>query len=116
MDGVAAVASPLVAIVGPTGAGKTTLVNLLLRFYEVDGGRITLDGVNIADMTREGLRSKAGMVLQDAWVFGGTIAENIAYGKSGATREEIVRAAKAKGYSVSGNEFLLGGVRFRLAA
>jgi ATP-binding cassette subfamily B multidrug efflux pump len=84
-----------VAIVGPTGAGKTTLVNLLLRFYEVDGGRITLDGVNIADMTREGLRSKAGMVLQDAWVFGGTIAENIAYGKSGATREEIVRAAKA---------------------
>jgi ATP-binding cassette subfamily B multidrug efflux pump len=84
-----------VAIVGPTGAGKTTLVNLLMRFYEVDGGRITLDGVNIADMTREGLRSTMGMVLQDAWLFGGTIADNIAYGKLGATREEIVRAAKA---------------------
>jgi ATP-binding cassette subfamily B protein len=84
-----------VAIVGPTGAGKTTLVNLLMRFYEVDGGRITLDGVNVADMTRESLRSKTGMVLQDAWVYGGTIAENIAYGKLGATREEIVRAAKA---------------------
>jgi ATP-binding cassette subfamily B multidrug efflux pump len=84
-----------VAIVGPTGAGKTTLVNLLMRFYEVDGGRITLDGVNIADMTRESLRSKIGMVLQDAWVFGGTIAENIAYGRLGASREEIVRAAKA---------------------
>jgi ATP-binding cassette subfamily B protein len=84
-----------VAIVGPTGAGKTTLVNLLMRFYEVDGGRITLDGVDIADMTRASLRSKTGMVLQDAWVFGGTIAENIAYGKLGATREEIIRAAKA---------------------
>ena len=84
-----------VAIVGPTGAGKTTLVNLLMRFYEVDGGRITLDGVNIADMTRESLRAKTGMVLQDAWVFGGTIAENIAFGKLGATREEIVRAARA---------------------
>jgi ATP-binding cassette subfamily B protein len=84
-----------VAIVGPTGAGKTTLVNLLMRFYEVDGGRITLDGANIADMTRESLRAKTGMVLQDAWVFGGTIAENIAYGKQGAAREEIVRAAKA---------------------
>jgi len=84
-----------VAIVGPTGAGKTTLVNLLMRFYEVDGGRIALDGVNIADMTRGSLRSKTGMVLQDAWVFGGTIAGNIAYGKLGATREEIIRAAKA---------------------
>jgi ATP-binding cassette subfamily B multidrug efflux pump len=84
-----------VAIVGPTGAGKTTLVNLLMRFYEVDGGRITLDGVNIADMTRESLRSKTGMVLQDAWVFGGTIAENIGFGRLGATQEEIVRAAKA---------------------
>ena len=84
-----------VAIVGPTGAGKTTLVNLLMRFYEVGGGRITLDGVNIADMTRESLRSKTGMVLQDAWVFGGTIADNIAYGKLGATQEEIVRAAQA---------------------
>jgi ATP-binding cassette subfamily B protein len=84
-----------VAIVGPTGAGKTTLVNLLMRFYEVDGGRITLDDVNIADMTRESLRSKTGMVLQDAWVRGGTIAENIAYGRLGATREEIVAAGKA---------------------
>jgi ATP-binding cassette subfamily B multidrug efflux pump len=84
-----------VAIVGPTGAGKTTLVNLLMRFYEVNGGRIALDGVNIADMTRESLRAKTGMVLQDAWVFTGTIAENIAYGRRDATREEIVRAAKA---------------------
>jgi ATP-binding cassette subfamily B multidrug efflux pump len=84
-----------VAIVGPTGAGKTTLVNLLMRFYEVNGGRITVDGINIADMTREGLRAKTGMVLQDAWLFGGTIAENIAYGSLGAPREAIVAAAKA---------------------
>lgn len=84
-----------VAIVGPTGAGKTTLVNLLMRFYEVTGGRITVDGVNIADMTREGLRAKTGMVLQDAWVFGDTIRENIAYGALGASDEAIVRAAKA---------------------
>jgi ATP-binding cassette, subfamily B, multidrug efflux pump len=84
-----------VAIVGPTGAGKTTLVNLLMRFYEVTGGRITVDGVNIADMTREGLRAKTGMVLQDAWLFGGTIAENIAYGSMGATQERIVDAARA---------------------
>ncbi len=84
-----------VAIVGPTGAGKTTLVNLLMRFYEVDSGRITLDGVNIADMTREELRSQTGMVLQDAWLFGGTIAENIAYGADNPTRDDIVAAAKA---------------------
>jgi ATP-binding cassette subfamily B protein len=84
-----------VAIVGPTGAGKTTLVNLLMRFYEITGGRITLDGVDIASMTREDLRSKTGMVLQDAWLFGGTIAENIAYGCADATREEIVAAARA---------------------
>nr|WP_199749190.1 ABC transporter ATP-binding protein [Amycolatopsis sp. WAC 01376] len=84
-----------VAIVGPTGAGKTTLVNLLMRFYELDGGRITLDGVDIAGMDREDLRAKTGMVLQDAWLFGGTIAENIAYGSAGATQEEIVAAAKA---------------------
>ena len=84
-----------VAIVGPTGAGKTTLVNLLMRFYEVDGGAITLDGVNIADMSREELRSLTGMVLQDAWLFGGTIADNIAYGADSPTREEIVAAAKA---------------------
>ena len=84
-----------VAIVGPTGAGKTTLVNLLMRFYEVDDGAITLDGVNIADMSRAGLRSLTGMVLQDAWLFGGTIAENIAYGADSPTREQIVAAARA---------------------
>ncbi len=84
-----------VAIVGPTGAGKTTLVNLLMRFYEIDDGTITLDGVNIADMTREELRSLTGMVLQDAWLFGGTIAENIGYGADNPTREQIVEAAKA---------------------
>ncbi|WP_307821983.1 ABC transporter ATP-binding protein [Streptomyces coffeae] len=84
-----------VAIVGPTGAGKTTLVNLLMRFYEVSGGRITLDGVDIAAMSREELRSHIGMVLQDTWLFGGTIADNIAYGAQGASFERIVEAAKA---------------------
>ncbi|MBF6053875.1 ABC transporter ATP-binding protein [Streptomyces eurocidicus] len=84
-----------VAIVGPTGAGKTTLVNLLMRFYEVNGGRITLDGVDVARMSREELRSHIGMVLQDTWLFGGTIAENIAYGAEGAPMEKIVAAAKA---------------------
>ncbi|KNB51957.1 ABC transporter ATP-binding protein [Streptomyces caatingaensis] len=84
-----------VAIVGPTGAGKTTLVNLLMRFYEVGGGRITLDGVDIASLSREELRSHMGMVLQDTWLFGGTIAENIAYGAEGASMERIVAAAKA---------------------
>ncbi|MEU1908213.1 ABC transporter ATP-binding protein [Streptomyces hygroscopicus] len=84
-----------VAIVGPTGAGKTTLVNLLMRFYEVSGGRITLDGVDIAEMSREELRSHIGMVLQDTWLFGGTIAENIAYGARGASFEQIVEAARA---------------------
>jgi ATP-binding cassette, subfamily B, multidrug efflux pump len=84
-----------VAIVGPTGAGKTTLVNLLMRFYEVDSGRILLDGVNIAGMSREELRSLTGMVLQDAWLFEGTIEENIAYGTTGATHEQVVEAAKA---------------------
>lgn len=84
-----------VAIVGPTGAGKTTMVNLLMRFYEVSGGRITLDGVDIAAMSREDLRSGIGMVLQDTWLFGGTIADNIAYGSTGATREQVVEAAKA---------------------
>jgi ATP-binding cassette, subfamily B, multidrug efflux pump len=84
-----------VAIVGPTGAGKTTLVNLLMRFYEINDGAITLDGVNIAEMTRSRLRSMTGMVLQDAWLFGGTIAENIAYGSESATREQIIAAAKA---------------------
>ncbi|MER5930715.1 ABC transporter ATP-binding protein [Streptomyces sp. NPDC002054] len=85
-----------VAIVGPTGAGKTTLVNLLMRFYEVTGGRIALDGVDIAKMTREELRGAIGMVLQDTWLFGGTIAENIAYGSSReVTRAEIEAAARA---------------------
>ncbi|THA78205.1 ABC transporter ATP-binding protein [Streptomyces sp. A0642] len=85
-----------VAIVGPTGAGKTTLVNLLMRFYEVTGGRITLDGTDIAKMSRDDLRSGIGMVLQDTWLFGGTIAENIAYGASGdVTREQIEEAARA---------------------
>lgn len=83
-----------IAIVGPTGAGKTTLVNLLMRFYDVQGGRITIDGVDIRDMKRGHLRSLFGMVLQDAWLFSGTIRENIAYGKPGATEQEIVRAAK----------------------
>lgn len=85
-----------VAIVGPTGAGKTTLVNLLMRFYEVSDGRITLDGVDVALMSREQLRSQIGMVLQDTWLFGGTIADNIAYGSArDVTREEIEEAARA---------------------
>jgi ATP-binding cassette subfamily B multidrug efflux pump len=84
-----------VAIVGPTGAGKTTLVNLLMRFYELDAGRIAVDGVDIAAMTREDLRELTGMVLQDTWLFGGTIAENIAYGAADASHERIVEAARA---------------------
>ncbi len=84
-----------VAIVGPTGAGKTTLVNLLMRFYELDGGRITLDGADITDLTRNGLRSRIGMVLQDTWLFQGTIRENIAYGRPEASEEELVQAAEA---------------------
>jgi ATP-binding cassette subfamily B protein len=84
-----------VAIVGPTGAGKTTLINLLMRFYEVTGGRITLDGVDIATMSRDELRATTGMVLQDTWLFGGSIADNIAYGHDGATREQVIAAAKA---------------------
>ncbi|XID94051.1 ABC transporter ATP-binding protein [Paenibacillaceae bacterium WGS1546] len=84
-----------VAIVGPTGAGKTTLVNLLMRFYEVNGGSITIDGQNIAQMRRSHLRSLYGMVLQDTWLFNGTIRDNIAYGRAGATEEEVVEAAKA---------------------
>ncbi|MGW7413580.1 ABC transporter ATP-binding protein [Streptomyces sp. NPDC054863] len=85
-----------VAIVGPTGAGKTTLVNLLMRFYEVTGGRIMLDGVDIAKMSREKLRSGVGMVLQDTWLFGGSIADNIAYGAGGSvTREQVEEAARA---------------------
>lgn len=84
-----------VAIVGPTGAGKTTLVNLLMRFYEIDSGTITVDGVNTAHMTRDDLRGLFGMVLQDAWLFGGTIRDNLAYGKLGATEAEIIEAAEA---------------------
>jgi len=84
-----------IAIVGPTGAGKTTLVNLLMRFYEINAGRISIDGVDIKDLKRSSLRQMFGMVLQDTWLFNGTIQDNIAYGKQGATVEEIVRAAKA---------------------
>jgi ATP-binding cassette, subfamily B, multidrug efflux pump len=84
-----------VAIVGPTGAGKTTLVNLIMRFYELSGGRITLDGVDIAAMTRADLRSGVGMVLQDTWLFGGTIRDNIAYGNPAASEEQIRAAATA---------------------
>ena len=84
-----------VAIVGPTGAGKTTLVNLLMRFYEVDSGRILIDGVDISAMRRHDLRSRIGMVLQDTWLFGGTIYDNIAYGRPDATEAEVVEAAKA---------------------
>ena len=83
-----------IAIVGATGAGKTTLINLLMRFYEVDSGRITVDGIPTTQLTRRTLRSNFGMVLQDTWLFHGTIAENIAYGKENATREEIQAAAK----------------------
>ncbi len=83
-----------VAIVGPTGAGKTTLVNLLLRFYEIDAGRIAVDGVDTREMSRDGLRRLFGMVLQDAWLFSGTIRENIAYGREDATEEEVIAAAQ----------------------
>ena len=97
IDHLSVVAEPgqTVAIVGPTGAGKTTLVNLVMRFYEVDAGRITLDGVDTRDMTRDALRSQIGMVLQDTWLYEGTIAENIAYGVDSATHEQVVEAAVA---------------------
>jgi ATP-binding cassette subfamily B protein len=84
-----------VAIVGPTGAGKTTLVNLLMRFYELDGGRILLDGQDIAELTRDDVRSRTGMVLQDPWLFAGTIRENIRYGNEEASDDEIYEAAVA---------------------
>jgi len=84
-----------IAIVGPTGAGKTTLVNLLMRFYEIDSGKIAVDGVDIRDIERGALRSMFGMVLQDTWLFNGTIKDNIAYGREGATEEEIIKATRA---------------------
>ena len=87
-------AEQMVAIVGPTGAGKTTLINLLMRFYDVNGGRILFDGIDISKVTKKELRANFGMVLQDTWLFKGTIAENISYGKPDATREEIIEAAK----------------------
>lgn len=84
-----------IAVVGPTGAGKTTLVNLLMRFYEINAGKISIDGVDIKDIKRSGLRKMFGMVLQDTWLFNGTIKDNIAYGKEGASMDEIIHAAKA---------------------
>ncbi|EGC3221472.1 ABC transporter ATP-binding protein [Listeria monocytogenes] len=85
----------MVAIVGPTGAGKTTIINLLMRFYDVDGGQIRMKGIDTRDMTKDAVREKFGMVLQDTWLFNGTIADNIAYGREGATKDEVIGAAKA---------------------
>ena len=84
-----------VAIVGPTGCGKSTIINLLLRFYDIDSGEINISGKNINDITRDSLRSNFGMVLQETWIFTGTVAENISYGKPEADREQIIAAAKA---------------------
>ena len=97
IESLSLVAEPgqTIAIVGPTGAGKTTLVNLIMRFYELDGGRITLDGIDTATLSRAELRSKIGMVLQDTWLFGGSIHDNIAYGNPSASDEQILEAARA---------------------
>jgi ATP-binding cassette subfamily B protein len=97
IEDLSLVASPghTVAIVGPTGAGKTTLVNLVMRFYELDAGRITFDGTDISEMPRAALRGRTGMVLQDTWLFEGTIRDNIAYGRPDATEEELRAAARA---------------------
>ncbi len=97
IDDLSLVAEPghTIAIVGPTGAGKTTLVNLIMRFYELDAGRITLDGIDITTMRRDELRSRVGMVLQDAWLFGGTIRDNILYGRPDATEAQMLEAARA---------------------
>jgi ATP-binding cassette subfamily B protein len=97
IDDLSLLAEPghTIAIVGPTGAGKTTLVNLIMRFYELDAGRITLDGVDTTAMRRDALRGEIGMVLQDTWLFGGTIRDNIAYGNPDATEEQILAAARA---------------------
>lgn len=92
---VAAKPGTTVAIVGPTGAGKTTIINLLMRFYDIDSGQISIDGKNVASLTRESVRSAFTMVLQDTWLFGGTVAENIAYGREGAGQDEIEAAAAA---------------------
>jgi len=102
-----------IAIVGPTGAGKTTVVNLLMRFYEIDGGRIILDGADYRDLTRDQVRDCFGMVLQDTWLFAGTIADNIGYGKEGATDDEIVAAARAA-HADHFVRTLPGGYRTRL--
>jgi ATP-binding cassette subfamily B protein len=97
IESLSLVAEPgqTIAIVGPTGAGKTTLVNLIMRFYELDSGMITIDGRDIAEIPRPKLRAKIGMVLQDTWLFGGTIRDNIAYGNPAATEEQILQAARA---------------------
>jgi ATP-binding cassette subfamily B protein len=97
IEDLSLVASPgqTVAIVGPTGAGKTTLVNLVMRFYELDGGRITLDGTDITAMPRAALRGRIGMVLQDTWLFAGSIRDNILYGRPEATEEQLLEAARA---------------------
>jgi ATP-binding cassette subfamily B multidrug efflux pump len=97
IDDLSLVAEPghTIAIVGPTGAGKTTLVNLIMRFYELGSGRITLEGVDITAMRRDQLRSEIGMVLQDTWLFGGTIWDNVAYGRPDATEEEVLAASRA---------------------